>query len=182
MEKKMIYDIVVMNGSLFKDDTGISFESKIEAQKYIDKYKTRILPGEYVIKPRERREMYSSLADFELSKKRELEELELQFASLGNEIELPFEIEIKKGEEIVKKTNVLSFEDAELMSHVSDGNGNIIVSLQNGSTFITSLKNYLFIDEQLMKRSHLEHEIKMIKYLLIQKKTELENESEDEME
>ena len=187
MEKKLVYDVVLMYGeNILVKDTGISFTDENEAEKFIETYFGKNGQKEhYVVKPRREKIVYSSVADMELAKKREIEELESQLASL--KIEMPFEIEIKKVNDIVLKTKVLMLEKAEAMGATDVGNGNVFVALPNDYNFTTTFENAMFIREKVtemqMKRALLNNKIREIKEFLGQKKSNsVANESEDQME
>lgn len=183
MEKRLVYDVVQIYDGKTEAVTNFSFSNEGAAREYIKKY----LGGSihYEVKPREEKIVYSSVAGMELAKKREIEELESQLASL--KIEMPFEIEIKKGNDTVLKTEVLMFEKARTMRAADAGNGYVFVVLLNDYNFTTTFENAMFIREKVtemqMKRALLKNKIREIKEFLGQKKSNsVANESEDEME
>lgn len=169
-----VFDVV----GVFNDETRCSFSDKKQAENFIRKY---LNTGMYVVRERKRESVYSSVADWELAKKREIEELESQIASL--KIELPFKINCQS----IAKSHYLSLKSAKEMKVVKIDNENVSITLPNGYNFISSYKNFHFIRKEVaeleMVKTTLEYEISKIKNFLGQKKSNsVANESEDEME
>lgn len=177
--KEKVYEVVSIYDTMSPLYT---FKSENAAKEFIKKYLGDSI--KYIVQPRERQEAYSSVVDLEMSKKREIEELESQIASL--KIEMPFEIKIKKGKDIVLQTKVLMFETASAMGVADAGNGNVFVALPDDYNFTTTFENAMFIRDKVtemrMDKAILKHKIKEIKEFLGQKKNVSSEDESGEIE
>lgn len=174
-EKEKVYEVV----SIYDTLTSLcTFTNENAAKGFIEKY----LAGnkDYFVQPREKEKVYTSLADMELSKEKEVAGMEFQIASL--KIELPFYIESQS----IAKSHFISFKSAKEMKVVKIDNENVSITLPNGYNFITSYENFQFIRRKVAElevvKTTLEKKISKIKKMLAQNKyTSVGNENEDEM-
>lgn len=158
--REKFFDVVC----ILTNEIYCSFRDKNQAENFINKY---LNDRVYQVKEREIGRVYSSVNEYEFSKKREIEELESQIASL--KIELPFKINPQS----IAKSHYLSFKSAKEMKVVKIDNENVSITLPNGYTFITSNENFQFIREKVAEltevKAILDYKISEIKKFLAQK-------------